>query len=86
MGIVFRAKHKFLKSSHAVQIILPSLVDGDKDLLVRFNQEAVLAASIDHPNVIRVTDFGVENDVMPYLVRVLGQDADAGFVLEQRNS
>ena len=68
MGIVFRAKHKFLKSSHAVKIILPSLVDGDKDLLVRFNQEAVLAASIDHPNVIRVTDFGVENDVMPYLV------------------
>lgn len=68
MGIVFRAKHKFLKSSHAVKIILPSLVDGDQNLLVRFNQEAVLAASIDHPNVIRVTDFGVENDIMPFLV------------------
>lgn len=68
MGIVFRAKHKFLKSAHAVKIILPSLVSDDKDLLVRFNQEAVLAASIDHPNVIRVTDFGVENDVMPFLV------------------
>lgn len=68
MGIVFRAKHKFLKSSHAVKIILPNLVEGDQDLLVRFNQEAVLAASIDHPNVIRVTDFGVENDIMPFLV------------------
>src|SRR6478672_1650846 len=68
MGIVFRAKHKFLKSSHAIKIILPSLVNDDKSLLVRFRQEAVLAASIDHPNVIRVTDFGVENDVMPYLV------------------
>ncbi|HEX2641219.1 MAG TPA: protein kinase, partial [Pyrinomonadaceae bacterium] len=68
MGIVFRAKHKFLKSSHAIKIILPSLVSSDKSLLVRFRQEAVLAASIDHPNVIRVTDFGVENDVMPYLV------------------
>lgn len=68
MGIVFRAKHKFLKSAHAVKIILPSLVADDKDLLVRFNQEAVLAASIDHPNVIRVTDFGVENDDMPFLV------------------
>jgi len=68
MGIVFRAKHKFLKSSHAIKVILPSLVDGDADLLVRFNQEAVLAASIDHPNVIRVTDFGVENDIMPFLV------------------
>ena len=68
MGIVFRAKHKFLKSSHAVKIILPSLVTDDENLLVRFRQEAILAASIDHPNVIRVTDFGVENDVMPFLV------------------
>ena len=67
MGIVFRAKHLFLKSSHAVKIILPSLVEDDENLLVRFRQEAVLAASIDHPNVIRVTDFGVENK-MPYLV------------------
>src|SRR5215813_8779918 len=67
MGIVFRAKHLFLKSSHAVKIILPSLVEGDENLLVRFRQEAVLAASIDHPNVIRVTDFGVENK-MPFLV------------------
>lgn len=68
MGIVFRAKHKFLKSFHAIKIILPSLVDADENLLVRFRQEAVLAASIDHQNVIRVTDFGVEGDVMPFLV------------------
>ncbi|HSK72791.1 MAG TPA: protein kinase, partial [Pyrinomonadaceae bacterium] len=68
MGIVFKAKHKFLKSSHAIKVILPSLVEKDINLLVRFKQEAVLAASIDHPNVIRVTDFGVENEKMPYLV------------------
>ena len=68
MGIVFRAKHLFLKSLHAVKIILPSLVKEDENLLVRFRQEAILAASINHPNVIRVTDFGVENDIMPYLV------------------
>ncbi|CAN5675622.1 hypothetical protein BH18ACI1_BH18ACI1_03390 [soil metagenome] len=68
MGIVYKAKHKFLKSSHAIKVILPSLVDDDESLLIRFKQEAVLAASINHPNVIRVTDFGVENDVMPYLV------------------
>lgn len=68
MGVVFHAKHKFLKSHHAIKIILPSLVANDENLLVRFNQEAVLAASIDHPNVIRVTDFGIENDDMPFLV------------------
>ena len=68
MGIVFKARHKFLRSSHAIKIILPSLVSGDESLLIRFRQEAVLAASIDHPNVIRVTDFGVEHDNLPYLV------------------
>lgn len=68
MGIVFKARHKFLKSAHAVKIILPSLVSNDESLLIRFRQEAVLAASIDHPNVIRVTDFGVEHDNLPYLV------------------
>jgi serine/threonine protein kinase/formylglycine-generating enzyme required for sulfatase activity len=68
MGIVYKANHKFLKSSHAIKVILPDLVQQDKSLLIRFRQEAVLAASIDHPNVIRVTDFGVENETMPYLV------------------
>jgi serine/threonine-protein kinase len=43
-------------------------VTDDENLVVRFRQEAVLAASISHPNVIRVTDFGVENDEMPFLV------------------
>lgn len=68
MGIVFRAKHKFLKSLHAIKVILPNLVEQDGNLLVRFKQEAILAASINHPNVIRVTDFGVEEGNMPYLV------------------
>lgn len=81
MGIVFKAKHKFLKSSHAIKIILPSLVDDDKSLLVRFRQEAVLAASIDHPNVIRVTDFGVENDIMPYLVMEFVDGVPLSFYL-----
>ncbi len=68
MGIVYKAKHKFLKSLHAIKLILPSIVEDDDELLIRFKQEAILAASINHPNVIRVTDFGVEDEIMPYLV------------------
>lgn len=83
MGIVFKAKHRFLKSSHAIKIILPSLVNDDKSLLVRFRQEAVLAASIDHPNVIRVTDFGVENDIMPFLVMEFVDGTPLSFYLQE---
>ena len=68
MGIVYKARHKFLKSFHAVKLILPSLPGSNAALLNRFNQEAILAASINHPNVIRVTDFGIENDSLPFLV------------------
>jgi serine/threonine protein kinase/formylglycine-generating enzyme required for sulfatase activity len=68
MGSVFKGKHKFLKSSHAIKIISPEVVKSDSTLLVRFHQEAVLAASIHHPNVVSVTDFGVESENIPFLV------------------
>ncbi len=68
MGIVFKAHHRFLKSAHAIKVILPDLVEENESLLTRFRQEAILAASIQHPNVVGVTDFGVEDEVMPYLV------------------
>lgn len=68
MGSVFKGKHKFLKSAHAIKIISPEVVESDSTLLVRFHQEAVLAASIYHPNVISVTDFGVESEEIPFLV------------------
>lgn len=68
MGSVFKGKHIRLRSTHAIKIISPELVNSDQSLLIRFNQEAVLAASIHHPNVISVTDFGVENETTPYLV------------------
>lgn len=68
MGTVFKAKHKFIKTLHAIKIISPDAVKLDETMLLRFHQEAVLAASIRHPNVVSVTDYGVENKDMPYLV------------------
>lgn len=86
MGSVFKGKHVRLRSTHAIKIISPELVNSDPSLLVRFNQEAVLAASIHHPNVISVTDFGVENDVTPYLVMeyIEGVSLDELLRIEKR--
>lgn len=71
MGIVFKASHVFLKSAHAVKVILPDLVGDDPMLLTRFRQEAIVAASIRHKNVVLVTDYGVANNTMPFLVMEL---------------
>jgi serine/threonine-protein kinase len=68
MGVVFQARHIFLKTAHAIKIILPDLVGNDPMLVTRFRQEALAAAAIRHQNIIAVTDFGVVRSTMPFLV------------------
>ena len=68
MGVVFQARHIFLKTSHAIKVILPDLVGNDPMLTTRFRQEALAAAAIRHQNIIAVTDFGVTRGTMPFLV------------------
>src|SRR5438270_87214 len=68
MGLVFKAHHKFIKTQHAIKIILPDLVGNDPSLTARFRQEAMAAAAIRHPNTVSVTDYGILNDTTPYLV------------------
>jgi serine/threonine-protein kinase len=68
MGVVYQARHIFLKTSHAIKVILPDLVGNDPMLVTRFRQEALAAAAIRHQNIIAVTDFGVVRSTMPFLV------------------
>src|SRR5919112_311557 len=41
MGVVFQARHIFLKTAHAIKVILPDLVGNDPMLVTRFRQEAL---------------------------------------------
>lgn len=68
VGIVYRANHIYLKTVHAIKVILPDLINNDPTLLTRFRQEAFAAAAIRHPNVVIVTDFGVADGHLPFLV------------------
>jgi formylglycine-generating enzyme required for sulfatase activity len=68
MGIVYKAHHVFLKTAHAIKVILPELVGNDPSLVTRFRQEAMAAAAIRHPNVVLVTDYGIIRGIMPFLV------------------
>ena len=58
MGVVYKAHHKFLKTTRAIKIIKPELVGNDSSFATRFHQEAMAAAAIGHPNIISVPDFG----------------------------
>ena len=68
MGVVSKGRHIFLKTSHAIKVIIPDLVGNDPMLVTRFRQEALAAAAIRHQNIIAVTDFGVVRGTMPFLV------------------
>lgn len=68
MGVVYKARHAYLKTQHAIKIILPDLVGNDPELVTRFRQEALASAAIRHPNVVAVTDYGVAQGTMPFLV------------------
>jgi serine/threonine-protein kinase len=68
MGVVYCARHTYLKTQLAIKVILPDLVGNDPQLVTRFRQEALAAAAIRHQNVVQVTDYGVVNEKMPFLV------------------
>ncbi|MEZ5305749.1 MAG: bifunctional serine/threonine-protein kinase/formylglycine-generating enzyme family protein [Pyrinomonadaceae bacterium] len=68
MGVVYKARHAYLKTLYAIKVILPDLVGNDPNLVTRFRQEALAAAAIRHHNVVQVTDYGVAQGTMPFLV------------------
>jgi serine/threonine-protein kinase len=63
---VFLADDLTLERQVAVKILQPNLVT-DESFLKRFRAEARAVAALNHPNVLRVFDWGEENAV-PYLV------------------
>src|SRR5262245_14974168 len=69
MGQVFRARHIRLDRLAAVKVIHTSLAI-DSNFRERFQQEARAAASLNHPHIIVVYDFG-EQDGRAFLAMEL---------------
>lgn len=67
MATVYRAYDQRLQRIVALKILHEHLT-SDPDLSVRFNQEAKLAARIDHPNVVRIYDIGVNSQNQLFIV------------------
>ena len=69
MGEVYRARDERLKREVAVKV-LHSSFSGDSHRLLRFEQEAQAASSLNHPNIMAVYDTGSQ-DGTPYIVSEL---------------
>ncbi len=57
MGAVLRCRHVGLDHDVALKVLHPTLCH-DPDVMRRFEQEAKSASRLDHPNCVRVLDFG----------------------------
>jgi serine/threonine-protein kinase len=66
MGQVYRGYQPLLDRTVAIKV-LPSVLVESEEMRGRFQQEARIAANLRHPNIIRVHDFGVREDMI-YMV------------------
>ena len=82
MGTVFEAFHPALKKRFAIKTLLPSIAQTP-EFRARFLREAEVAARINHPNIVRVTDVGSDDD-MPYMVMEYLEGQTLGRLLESR--
>ncbi|MEO6435171.1 MAG: protein kinase, partial [Tepidisphaeraceae bacterium] len=73
MGEVYRAHDTRIKRDVALKI-LPTALAGDADRIRRFEQEAMAAGMLNHPNVLLVFDVGT-HDGIPYIVSELLEGA-----------
>ena len=67
MGIVYKAHHKFLKTTRAIKIIRPELVGNDSTSATRFIRKQWQRAAIGHPNIISVPISGFSKKRSPSL-------------------
>ncbi len=70
MGEVYKAKHPTLGRAVAIKLLPPNLASED-NFRRRFEREARTVATLKHPNIVNVFDFGMSGDtyymVMEYL-------------------
>ena len=67
MGTVYAGEHVYIKKPVAVKVLHPQFARYP-DAVNRFLREARAASSINHPNIVDVTDFGVLADGLVYFV------------------
>ena len=80
-GHVFRAKHLILGQDVAVKLLHVSDAAGGT-ARARFEREATTLATVNHPNIVHVTDYGV-SDGTPYLVMELVEGESLRDVIDR---
>jgi serine/threonine-protein kinase len=82
MGAVYEARHAKLGRRVAIKFLLPELT-ARAEILRRFENEAVAAGGLEHPNLVAVIDLGRAADGSPYLVMEFLQGEDCARLVRR---
>lgn len=85
MGTVYRARHLLMKRDVAIKILHPHLV-AEENTLMRFQQEAQAAGKLDHPGIMKVYDFGIDEKGLPFLVMDLIEGRSLSTILNEEGA
>ncbi len=78
MGAVYRGYQINLQRAVAVKVLSPMLAE-DSSYIERFNREARIAASLEHAHIVRVYDYGTQENISYLVMHLL-----TGGALSQR--
>jgi serine/threonine protein kinase len=67
MGLVYEATHARLAGRYAIKV-LPQKWSKDPDAIARFDREARITSSLQHPNIVQIIDCNTAPDGTEYLV------------------
>ncbi len=84
MARIYRAHDNQLDRQVAVKILRPEY-GRDPDFGSRFRQEAQNAASLNHPNIVGVYDYG-QDDAGPFIVMELVEGEDLASIVKRQGA
>lgn len=82
MGIVYRGYDPTLRRPVAIKVLPPQFT-YDAQFVQRFQQEAILAANLRHPNIVTIYDVGQEADVYYIVMEYLEGTTLEGLLTQQ---
>src|SRR5262245_51764485 len=70
MGVVYRARQISVERTVAVKVLYAQMAD-DPHWIQRFLNEGKIRSRLQHPNTVRVIDFGQSSEGLPFIAMEL---------------